>query len=118
VSAFVSRSASPSPLMAPDYAHRAASPASFGYPYTNSMRDGYFDAPQPTAIRGWARWCLAVIFDLLGLSSQYATLQIIRKHDLRSVAYRYLDARLDPQSEATQPSQQLKFSAYNNSPAL
>jgi hypothetical protein len=52
VSAFVSRSASPSPLMAPDYAHRAASPASFGYPYTNSMRDGYFDAPQPTAIRG------------------------------------------------------------------
>ena len=52
VSALVSRSASPSPLIAPDYTHRAASPASFGYPYANSMRDGYFDSPQPTAIRG------------------------------------------------------------------
>jgi hypothetical protein len=52
VSSFVSRSASPSPLVAPDYTHRAASPANFGYPYTNSMRDGYFDSLQPTAIRG------------------------------------------------------------------
>jgi len=49
---FVSRSASPSPLKAPDYTHRAASPASFGYPYPNSMRDGYFDSLKPTAIRG------------------------------------------------------------------
>lgn len=45
-------SSSASPFADPEYAHRAASPSSFGYPYPNSMRDGYFDSPRPTAIRG------------------------------------------------------------------
>ncbi|KAM0716745.1 hypothetical protein Q7P37_008190 [Cladosporium fusiforme] len=49
---FVHQSSSQSPFSGQVYTHRTASPASFGYPYPNSMRDGYFDSPQPTAIRG------------------------------------------------------------------
>lgn len=51
-SPFISRSGSPTPFTSQDYVHRAASPASFGYPYHNNKRDGYFDSPQPTAIQG------------------------------------------------------------------
>jgi len=51
-SPFASRSASPTPFTGQDYSHRAASPVSFGYPYHTTKRDGYFDSPQRTAIRG------------------------------------------------------------------
>ncbi|KAK3676274.1 hypothetical protein LTR78_004025 [Recurvomyces mirabilis] len=53
LSAFASRSASPTPITGHVLGNRAASPMSFGYPYLSNTRDGYLsDSRTLTAIQG------------------------------------------------------------------